>query len=387
MAENLKHTKFIAYFLPGFHEDEFNNKWWGQGFTEWDNVKHCKPLFDKHHQPKIPKIGLYNLSNIDIIKNAFDKAYKNGIYGFSIYDYWYKGKRPLKKVLDTIIQHPEINGNFSICWANHSWTRSWKNRYGALDILIEQTYESKIERTKHFDHLCRVFSDHRYIKHNDKYLFQIYQPSHIPKLDEYIYDLRNYLAKEGMKDIHVSGVVNKWHNNKRFFGSLDSITLGNPTLAMFGPDNIFAEKIQSSQSKLFEIYLRSLPESLKKYIYIIHDLFPEKHTTFQYETLINRLLDQAKIVKNHSGKKIFFSTFSGFDNTARYKKRAKIVLNNNSNLFKKSIIELDRLTDNEDIIFINAWNEWGEGMYLEECNEFEGEFLEALMEIKNEKKF
>lgn len=29
---------FVLYF-PQYHEDELNNRLWGKGFTDWDNVK------------------------------------------------------------------------------------------------------------------------------------------------------------------------------------------------------------------------------------------------------------------------------------------------------------------------------------------------------------
>ena len=47
--------KIFALFLPGFHEDEFNNEFWGKGFTEWDNLKiNNKPLFLGHKYPLEP---------------------------------------------------------------------------------------------------------------------------------------------------------------------------------------------------------------------------------------------------------------------------------------------------------------------------------------------
>ena len=46
--------KVIAFYLPQFHETPENNEWWGQGFTEWNNVKSGKKLYRKHNQPLIP---------------------------------------------------------------------------------------------------------------------------------------------------------------------------------------------------------------------------------------------------------------------------------------------------------------------------------------------
>jgi hypothetical protein len=366
--------KFIAMYLPGFHNCPFNEKWWGEGFTEWNNVKNAKPVFEKHLQPKIPLDGFYRLDTTETIREQAKLASLYGIYGFSIYHYWYEGRRPLSRPIDLILQNKDIDIKFCLCWANHSWTRSWKNRSGALDVLIEQTYEiDRNSKSIHEEYLCAAFKDDRYIERDGKPLFQIYAPENISNLEDFIYGLRIAAKNRLGREIHISAMLTAWQPSWEYLKLFDSATLFQPSLATFSPQNLFGAKSIALDKKGISATLRASPLWLKKILYKIQDILPASYIIYDYDKVWEDLIHQFSLCSSSSFLPINPMAFVSFDNTPRYGNRAKIYNGYSSEKFRQYLLKLSSLALEkalDSFVFINAWNEWGEGMYMEpDCDD------------------
>ena len=95
----VRSPRLIAYHLPQFHPIPENNEWWGNGFTEWTNVRKSRPLYRGHHQPSVPlDDNYYNLTYARAREAQAALAKRFGIDGFCYYHYWFKGKKLLEQL-------------------------------------------------------------------------------------------------------------------------------------------------------------------------------------------------------------------------------------------------------------------------------------------------
>ena len=324
--------KTIALYLPQFYSFNENDEWWEKGFTEWYNVRRIKPLYNGHHQPRIPGdnlnyLGYYDLANVDFIKKQIELAKTHGIYGFGIYYYWFSGKRLLEKPLDILLNHKEIEFKFLLIWANEDWTRRWNGYEGK--ILIEQEYRES-DPYNFIKDIKKYIIDRRYIKINDKPIIGLYEPKKVPNLSRILSIWRESSKKIGLGEIFIIVCLNDYSFNK-----VKDLRLFDATYEFSPRDSL-------------KYFVKDMPYSL-------------------YTTTLYKGIEYLNISDDFP---LFRGSMLEFDNSPRKKKHSIIYENYSPEQFfmvNKKIIEWTRKKYNENnrFIFINAWNEWGEGTYLE----------------------
>lgn len=326
--------KALAFYLPQFHEFKENNEWWGKGFTEWTNTKKSLPRFEGHYQPRIPNedIGYYTLDNIDTIKKQVILAKQHGLYGFCYYYYWFSGKRLMEKPVDLLLNDKSVNFPFCLCWANENWSRRWDGQQD--DILIKQEY-SKADYKKFIVDIKKYLQDDRYIRVDGKPMILVYNPSEIPNFKEQVEAWRKYAKEENIGELYILSKCDLSNNEHKFTEFVD----GEFDFQPHGLGHKGTELTGLDSPKIFN-YSKIIDEI--EHLYIEH--FPLKD--------------------------FYHSVTMGWDNSARRKGGYTIYMNYSLEKFYKwiNIIKKEnrrRLPEDRRFIFINAWNEWAEGTYLE----------------------
>jgi hypothetical protein len=342
-------VKLLAFYLPQFHPIPENDAWWGEGFTEWTNVRPAQPLYAGHDQPRVPgELGYYSLEDAAVRERQAELARSNGIYGFCYYYYWFGGKRLLEKPLDEMLRSGTPDFPFCVIWANESWTRRWDGR--ETDILIQQTYSEEDAR-KFARDLIPLFQDPRYIRVDGKPMLLVYRPADIPNPVEYTRIWRDVWRDEGVGEVHL----------------------------VCGLTTVFPDPLRAGFDAAVE--------------------FPPHKSIFPYP----RKLDPAKVglttgfagqaydyrdfVANHMESRepsysLYRTLMLRWDNTARLKAASRIWLHCDPTVFTLWLARtVARAVKShpvaERFVFINAWNEWAEGTYLEPDATHGDQFLQA----------
>lgn len=367
--------KIIAFYLPQFHEIPENNKWWGKGFTEWDNVRKAESLFEGHVQPKIPlNNNYYDLTNIDVIRWQAQIAKENNIYGFCFYHYWFDNRPLLEKPLFLFLNDHSIELPFCFCWANESWTNGWAK--ADASVIMEQKYGEKSEWKKHFDFILPFLKDKRYICEDGKPIFVIYRPYLFSRMIDMM-DYWNQLAIEsGFSGIkYISQRFEEPSNYKELYDYFDYHIEYQPKADWLNSEKKynFVKKIQRNFHN-FILDLFNIDFSLKSSF-----VGPVKIT---YDDMWKAILNH-----NPTDDKTIAGGFVNWDNTPRHKRRGVVFTGSSPDKFYKYLLSqlahIDRNYKN-DYLFMFAWNEWGEGGYLEPDKENGYNYLFAIKKATEE---
>lgn len=371
--------KVIAWYLPQFHNIPENDEWWGEGFTEWTNVRKAVPLSDDHNQPRVPlNHNYYDLSNIETMRWQVGLAEKYGIYGFCIYHYWFSGKLLLQKPLEQYLNHKEMSLPYCICWANEHWTSQWVS--GSEKVLIEQKYGGKEQWRKHFEYLCPFLKDDRYIKYNEKPLFVIYRPDLIDCLNEML-DYWQELAKsEGLPGIAFAYQGYKWDYVKKKDDSRFCLDIEyQPTLSWN------AKRQKNILVKIQDILPKCVKKGLAVPLNRLRGWLVMKETagkTYDYDKEWVDILSHTP-----ASDKSVSGVFVDWDNTPRRGANGTYMKGASPEKFKeyfRRMLIKARKEYQSDMMFVFSWNEWAEGGYLEPDEKNQYGYLEAVYDALKE---
>lgn len=351
-------AKAIAFYLPQYHPIPENDRWWGKGFTEWSNVSKAKPLFEGHYQPHLPTdLGFYDLRLPEVRQAQADLARQAGIYGFCYYHYWFKGRRLLERPFNEVLASGKPDFPFCLCWANETWSRRWLGE--EKDILQKQDY-SEEDDLDHARWLVKAFADRRYVTVAGRPLFLIYRPRDLPHPEKTTKTLRRTCLEAGLQDPYLVGVdAHCPGTDCRDFGFDHTLNfmpqLGNlPEFMNDEPSETKRERnsklgTNSAKLKLYD-YSEAMESMLANPTQYSHPVIP--------------------------------SVFVRWDNTPRRDENAIILVNDSPDRFERYLRKVLEMVDTdsvpESLVFINAWNEWAEGNYLEPDNKFGRGYLDAV---------
>ena len=350
-------TRPIAFYLPQYHPIPENDSAWGKGFTEWRNVVQVQPRFRGHDQPHLAgELGYYDLRVAETRAQQAELARTYGIHAFCYYHYWFNGKQLLEQPFTRVLESGAPDFPFCLCWANESWTRAWDGRSGVN--LIEQTYSAE-DDLQHVRWLAQAFCDARYVRVQNKPLFLIYRASQLPEPQRMLNTWRKECQRLGVGEIFLARVESFYDEHT------DPRVLGFDAAVEFAPDWLLLnEPLRRTRVWRWAARARLVSRAY------------QTERIYAYANLVEQSL-----AKPEPPYPRFRCVTPMWDNSARRQDGAVILKNSTPALYEHWLSAVAAKTRtrpaHEQIIFINAWNEWAEGNHLEPDARFGRAYLQA----------
>lgn len=351
--------RVIAFHLPQFHRIPENDAWWGEGFTEWTNVRKARPLYASHRQPSVPLAGnYYDLTNPATRDWQAKLARQYGVHGFCYYHYWFNGKRLLERPCDEILASGQPDFPFCFSWANESWTRAWDG--AQRNVLMQQDYGDELAWKRHFQHLLHYFRDPRYLTHRGKPMFLIYRPGDFPERNQMMMCWERWAQEAGLPGVCFIKTLT----------CFDAVAEGSPYSAAVSFEPWLTVRRHTSFSHRAACLLARGILRTGRFLGV------ERKFVYSYDRVWRDLL-----ARRH-GPDDFPGAFVGWDNTPRRGWESMIVDGGTPEKFGVYFRQLlqGAVRDGAPYVFVNAWNEWAEGAYLEPDERYGYAYLENLKE-------
>lgn len=372
-------ARVIAYYLPQFHPTKINDKYWGKGFTEWTNVTKAKPQYRGHYQPQIPAdLGFYDLRLPEIRQAQADMARENGVEGFMYWNYWFgNGKKILEMPIEELMRTAKPDFPFCVGWANHDWSnKTWQKtkRFTKDTVFLKQEYLGKQDYTDYFYYLLPMFRDHRYIKVDEKPLFYVFDPDSCSDMKEFIQLWQHLAEKNGIPGIHFVARADSIGKADEIYKKnfMNEVKARYDRYIDMGFDAVSSMNFRRAEilaTGFFKKIIRNIRRKIFGYALNSHDYMKLTEHYYTDEDKLDYVYPQITPRK---------------DKTPRAGKNALVYTGSTPEKFRIAIkMALEKIKDKDDehkILFLNSWNEWGEGSYMEPDIVWGHQYLDVLRE-------
>ena len=353
-------AKVLAFYLPQFFPNDFNNKWYGKGYTEWTNVGKAKPLFRGHYQPHVPAdLGYYDLRIPEVAEQQAELAREGGVYGFAYWHYWWDGKMLLNEPGERMLAAGKPDFPFMFAWANESWYKKLWNKDKSDDKLImEQTYPGEADNKAHFDYCLPFFKDKRYITYDGRPVFLIYRPLYFEEVSTFMKQWNGLIKQAGVADSF-------------YFVAMQYSPTEIEKLKDLGFDCITPQhnlRTPIAWETKWEHFKAGIQRHMGEKLNVLRTLDYSKYPQTVWKDKIDTREDIApQLIPN-------------WDNTPRAGRRGLVYKNSTPDVFRKAADVVMQGVKNKKnkLVFLKSWNEWAEGNYMEPDLKYGHGYLEAL---------
>lgn len=348
-------VKVLAFYLPQFHPFPENDKFWGKGFTEWTNTSKARPMFDSHHQPRLPgELGFYDTRLKETLVRQAQLARQYGVYGFCLHHYFFSGKAVMRAPFDIILANPDIDLKFCLHWANEPWTVRFDGLSDQKGVLLEQRHEPD-DDIAFFRDIEPALRDPRYIHVDGRPLLIIYRPALFPDMKATIERWKLCCIEAGLPRLYCATM------HTVFEGEIDPTSYGLDAAVEFPPHMTNVPNVVDR----VELYDAELSAGLYDYVSVMDQSLAKAVPDYPF-------FRGAMLEWDCSARRAAFGAYINYS-PERYEKWL-------TGLCKQAT---EGRPGAERLVFVNAWNEWAEGTYLEPDRRFGYAALQATANALN----
>ena len=359
----------VAYYFPNYHLDERNETRHGKGWTEWELMKCSRPRFEGHDQPKIPYWGYEDESDPKVMEKKIATAIKYNINAFIFDWYWYEGPYLEKALTSGFLNAPNnTEMKFALMWANHDWMD--RHPVGRKDAFNPQLLYPWSATRENISQVWKYIIDNFMTKPNywtidglpyfsiyavDRFIRQMGGPESAAAVFE---EFRNLAKQAGLPGIHLNAV---------WFDNLET------TRSLACPPSEWVSKIGFTSYTSYNNVFTT-------------PVWRESFPTISFEKACKEYNELAKRAMGKLPGPYLPVVTTGWDSSPRTVQSEIYdfldvypyfpIMESEEKAFEEAIRDLRKL--NPKAIFLNAWNEWTEGSYLEPDTKNKFALLEAI---------